>query len=420
MRIGIVGARRGRQGIGEHVAWRLARLGATVPAIVGTRPETLAEAQRNLRERRHLETRGYLSLPDMLRTERLDAVALCSPDRCHREQLHVALDHGLHVLCEKPLVFDPARDSADDARPLVAGFRTAGKVLMVNEQWPCTLAWFRGLFPRDAAPPANRLEMLLCPGETGAAMIPNALPHVLSLLVAVAPPGGEARDIEVRATQVQNGEATELDVRFVYIAGDTAVSAVRDTGTVPSESAVHDPASIPPPRTRGLTPPARLADSTSAPCLRDSVVNAPQHTTHVRAVFRQVAAQPRPAGYAIDGRAVRRTIDVTDYSMALVEVDDLFARDDDFVRPADRSNSSRRIAIPDPLQVLLEDFVARISSAEPPRSDSTLLDRLRLLDAVYRAACEQLATDSGRHGAVGPFAIVHPTHTAETAVAPSP
>ena len=335
LRVGVVGARRGRQGIGEHVAWRLARLGAEVPAIVGTTSASVAEAQRNLRDRHGLETRGYLSLPAMLRAERLDAVAICSPNQCHREQLQIALDNGLHALCEKPLVFEAAGGSADVARPLVDGFFSAGKTLMVNEQWPYTLPWFRRLLPPGEGAVARSLAMLLCPAETGAAMIPNALPHLLSLLLAVAPAGGTARDIEVAGD-----DPRELHVRFQYDAGD-------DVSMETNAIAVH-------------------------------------------ALFRQALEQPRPAGYSIDGRAARRTIDMADYSMALEAVQDLFAEPLAVGNPT----SSRRIAIPDPLELLLKDFLARIAPGLPTKHDATLLDRLRLLDEVHRAVVEQLAAPS--------------------------
>jgi len=299
----------------------------------------VAEAQRNLRDRHGLETRGYLSLPAMLRAERLEAVAICSPNPCHREQLQIALDNGLHALCEKPLVFEAAGSSADIARPLVEGFFSAGKTLMVNEQWPYTLPWFRRLLPpsRDGEV-ARSLKMLLCPAETGAAMIPSALPHLLSLLLALAPSGGTARNIEVACD-----EPRELHVRFQYVAGDD--------GTRPAAEKL---------------------------CRERAVA--------VHAVFRQALEQPRPAGYSINGQAVRRTIDMADYSMALEAVEDLFAEPP----AAGDPTSSRRIAIPDPLELLLKDFFARIAPCMPASRDATLLDRLRLLDQVYGAVEEQL------------------------------
>jgi hypothetical protein len=324
LRIGIVGARRQQQGIGEHVARHLAALGADVVAIVGTRPETLGEAVLALGERHGPRVRGYLDLEAMLSAERLDAVAICSPDAFHRQHLRIALAAGVHVLCEKPLVFEPGRDSLADARSLVAGFAAAGRLLMVNQQWPYTLPAFARLHPGADGfhQPPERIEMLLCPGSRGAVMIPNAMPHVLSLLSAMTPAGGEARDILVRATGPDQAPDSQIEITFDYVHGRRA--------------------------------------------------------TAVRAVFRQATQQPRPAGYAIDGRAVRRLIDPTDYSMCFRETDDLFALSD----PPD---TARSVPLPDPMPLLLGNFLRRIS--ESNRSiDPALLDCQRLLGEVYRAA----------------------------------
>jgi hypothetical protein len=328
MRIGIVGARRQQQGIGEHVARHLAALDAEVVAIVGTRPETLGEAVLTLSERYGLDVRGYLDLEAMLAAERLDAVAICSPDAFHRQHLRIALAAGVHVLCEKPLVFEAGRDPLADARPLVAGFAAAGRLLMVNQQWPYTLPAFARLHPGTDwfRRPPERIEMLLCPGSRGAAMIPNALPHVLSLLLAVAPAGGEAREILVRATGPDPAPDSQIEVSFDYEHGRRA--------------------------------------------------------TAVRAVFRQASRQPRPAGYAIDGRAVRRVIDPTDYSMRFRQTDDLFAASD----PPD---TARWVGLPDPLPLLLGDFLRRI--VESNRSiDPALLDTQRLLGEVHRLAASRM------------------------------
>src|SRR5437764_13860775 len=42
----------------------------------------------------------------LLERERLDFVDLCTPPASHGAVIRLALDRGLHVLCEKPLVLD--------------------------------------------------------------------------------------------------------------------------------------------------------------------------------------------------------------------------------------------------------------------------------------------------------------------------
>jgi len=46
---------------------------------------------------------GYESYEEMLDSEKLDAVIICTPDRHHREPAEAAAERGLHLLIEKPL-----------------------------------------------------------------------------------------------------------------------------------------------------------------------------------------------------------------------------------------------------------------------------------------------------------------------------
>ncbi len=329
LRIGVIGARRNSQGIGEYVARDLASLGASVTAIVGTTPDTVDAARRNLHARYGLSVRGYCSIEAMLESEPLDAVAICSPHRFHRAHLQSALNFRLHTLCEKPLVFEEGRDLARDAQAITAAFAAEHRVLMVNEQWPYTLPYFKRCWPRGnthgAAP--KQLAMFLSPSERGLAMIPNALPHVLSLLFAVAPAGGDAQDIEI-----DNSADDRLDVEFRY---------------------VHA-----------------------------------QGETRVAARFRQYLQQPRPAGYALDGFGVRRVISSPDYSMSLERR--AFTRNEEFWRFVEHganNGDGNRVALDDPLPRLLADFVHRIEYAgAEDRVCPTMVDNTRLLSEVVDAA----------------------------------
>lgn len=46
----------------------------------------------------------YAEVEGLLRASRPDAVDICSPPAYHEHQIRLALEHGCHVLCEKPLV----------------------------------------------------------------------------------------------------------------------------------------------------------------------------------------------------------------------------------------------------------------------------------------------------------------------------
>jgi predicted dehydrogenase len=75
---------------------------------------------------------------EVMRSEDLDAVVICTPNHLHAEQAIAALESGKHVLVEKPLAL-----SAAGAERVVAAARRTGRVLMVamNHRYrPDTLA----------------------------------------------------------------------------------------------------------------------------------------------------------------------------------------------------------------------------------------------------------------------------------------
>jgi predicted dehydrogenase len=78
-RVGVIGARRKRQGTGEYVAREFARCGCDVRAVVGTSEPTIELARTALRQRYGIDCAGFASLAAMLQTEPVDIVAVCSP-----------------------------------------------------------------------------------------------------------------------------------------------------------------------------------------------------------------------------------------------------------------------------------------------------------------------------------------------------
>lgn len=191
MRVGVIGARRVRQGLGPFVARFLVELGASVPCFLATRAESIPETERAL------GARGYTDLGHMLAEEEPDALAILSPSETHERYLAAALDAGLHVLCEKPLVWGGAGLAAR-ARALEERFRAAGLGLRECCQWPYTLSAYRALHP-DAGP-VRSFAMRLSPASVEPrAMLGDSLPHPLSLMQALVPGPAELGDIRFEA-----------------------------------------------------------------------------------------------------------------------------------------------------------------------------------------------------------------------------
>jgi predicted dehydrogenase len=93
-----------------------------------------SEASREkLRERFGLKGAAeFADYKNMLEEAELDAVIICSPHTLHFQQAMDALDAGLHVLLEKPMVC-----ASSEARELIGRAKSAGKLLQVSYQRHC-------------------------------------------------------------------------------------------------------------------------------------------------------------------------------------------------------------------------------------------------------------------------------------------
>jgi len=268
LRVGVVGARRARQGIGEYVARELHLAGAEVVAVAGTSARSAAEAAEQLKARHGIRARPYAGTAAMIAGERLDALAVCTPNEAHEEGLRAALAAGLHCLCDKPLHFDATRDRTDDVRAVVEGFTARGLLLETTTQWPDTLEAYFTLYPEllYGPPPEGSTQLLSRPSRTfamrlapladGVPGLVDSLPHPLSLLRAVLGPG-EARGTALRG---RGGAGLVLEFTYRHARGETRC----ELSTRPKDR------------------------------------------------------QPRPASYAFDGRGASREIRLPAYDMELV------------------------------------------------------------------------------------------------------
>jgi len=123
IRVGLVGL----GGLGRRLGRQFAGLpGGDLVAITDVDPEAAAAAGRELDVP---PGSRYAEYGAMLDGERLDAVAVATPNGLHYEQTLAALDRGLHVLCEKPLA-----TSVRDAYDLTRRVESVDEVVMVGYQ----------------------------------------------------------------------------------------------------------------------------------------------------------------------------------------------------------------------------------------------------------------------------------------------
>ena len=217
LRVGLIGARRARQGLGPFLARDLRAAGAEIPCFQVSRATSLAAADHQLRDAAGVEARGYSDLSELLARECLDALVVSSPHGTHAAVLERAAEAGLHVLCEKPVVWGDD-DLAGRAAACVAGFEKRGLELWENCQWPRTLTAFERLHPGATGAPPGRFAMGLQPAGAGVQMLADSLPHPLSLLQRLVP--GAAPPLADISFADAAGEPERLDVHFRY--ADTA------------------------------------------------------------------------------------------------------------------------------------------------------------------------------------------------------
>ncbi|GAA0238470.1 Gfo/Idh/MocA family protein [Haladaptatus pallidirubidus] len=109
-------------------------VGGQFQDVDGARVETLVDINDEV-----LQTTGdELGIPEearydeyetMVKTEPLDAILIGTPHTLHYEQILTAMEHDLHILCDKPLTTD-----LDHARDLVERDATRDEILMVGYQ----------------------------------------------------------------------------------------------------------------------------------------------------------------------------------------------------------------------------------------------------------------------------------------------
>ncbi len=121
LNVGIVGA----AGRGASFREALAANGARIHAVCDVRADALDECMQRL-----AASEKYMDCEKMLDQSELDAVVIGTPMQFHVPQSIMALERGLHVLCEVP-----ACVSIEECRDLVRACRNSKAVYMMAENY---------------------------------------------------------------------------------------------------------------------------------------------------------------------------------------------------------------------------------------------------------------------------------------------
>ena len=124
--VGVIGL-----GMGQHHLASLKTIeDVTVTAICDLDMKRLAEMQK-----KHEVPKTYTDSDKMFKKEKFDAVVIATPNKFHAPLTLQAIDHGAHVLCEKPMAM-----SAKEAIDMQAAADSAKKTLMINMSFRYTPA----------------------------------------------------------------------------------------------------------------------------------------------------------------------------------------------------------------------------------------------------------------------------------------
>ena len=187
MKIAIIGAGRRRNGIGAYIARYAHVEGARVVAVLA-QDEAAARHDADGLKEYGIIADAYADLGALIERHRPDAIAIASPAATHADYLTRAIAAGMHVLCEKPFIWNNGCDSTQAAQVLDAA-RAHNLIVAMNSQWPFVLPVYEQLCGLPPAAQIESFQIQLAPLSTGRDMIPDAMPHALSMLYSVLGPG---------------------------------------------------------------------------------------------------------------------------------------------------------------------------------------------------------------------------------------
>ena len=210
LRVSIIGAGRRRNGIGEHIGKYFHQHGATVTSVLGTTETTSLQASSELRKY-GIEARPYINFNEMVKGEKPDAVVIASPSSTHYEYLLQCLDSGVHIFCEKPFIWDDQRDLRKRVEDIFEKAREKKLIIAMNSQWPFSIDAYETLCGKAVLQKLNTFFVKMSPPFPGRAMIPESVPHALSLLYCLLGVG------EIESLNFDSDGEKEISIKFSYL-----------------------------------------------------------------------------------------------------------------------------------------------------------------------------------------------------------
>jgi predicted dehydrogenase len=210
LRVSIIGPRRNQNGIGEYIAKYFHRQGASVVAVLGTSDET-SHAGALALQKYGIEAAPYVNFEKMVAERNPDAVVIGSPADTHYAYLIRGIESGLNVFCEKPLFWPVRGETEETVGEILERARARKITVAMNCQLPFAMGDYERLCGKVEMKDPGRFFIRLSPTPAGKEMIPDSVPHALSLLYSQF---GEGRLGDVG---FKTGGPDEMDIRFNYL-----------------------------------------------------------------------------------------------------------------------------------------------------------------------------------------------------------
>lgn len=205
----------GTNGIGKFHARDFKKEGAEVVAILGTSDESLKKSLELLESEYGIVAKGYTSLNDLINSEELDAVSVCTPSSFHYDHTKECLSSGLNVFSEKPIVQNSNFENAVLAKELIELANDKKVIFNVNTHWPSILPQLSSVVSLDEM---KSFSMLMEPRDKGVDILLDQVSHMNSVLIRILP-NGIPRNFKFSGDLKEN-----IDVFFDYVSQDNICS----------------------------------------------------------------------------------------------------------------------------------------------------------------------------------------------------
>ena len=184
MKLAIIGARRNRNGIGEYIGKYFHKNGAPITSVLGTAEKTAQHASSALRKY-GIHSTPYSDFYEMVEREKPDTAVIASPSPTHHEYLVKCIDLGLNIFCEKPFIWHETGDIRGITQNILERANQRNLTVAMNSQWPFSVRYYEEICGPIDSRRTNKFFISTSPISLGKDMIPESVPHALSMLYSV-------------------------------------------------------------------------------------------------------------------------------------------------------------------------------------------------------------------------------------------